>query len=213
MKKPVICFDWDGTLCDSMRLCVEELRLTLRRMGLPDQLDEVLRRCNGPTYEEAASIIGVPEDRVEEYTRIRLSAGLELCPTVNRLFPGVREMLGALRERATLCVVSNGMQDYLTLCLRAFDLEGVFQRTETFRHGRAKGQALAEVICDLRPERVWMVGDRLGDIRAGQENGVPTVAACYGYGTPEEWACADMRARTVEELRALLLAAVTEGGA
>lgn len=206
MKKPVICFDWDGTLADSMPLCVAEVRETLRIMGLPEQPEEVLRRCNGPTYEEAASIIGVPADRVGEYTEIRLRAGLELCPTVNRPFPGAREMLEALRGRATLCVVSNGMEDYLDLCLKSFGLEGMFEQVKTFRHGRSKAQALAEVITDLKPERVLMVGDRLGDIEAGKANGVLTVAACYGYGTPEEWAAADKQARTVEELAALLLA-------
>ena len=210
MAKPVICFDWDGTLADSMQLCVEELRLALKRMGLPAQPDEVLRRCNGPTYEEAASIVGVPEERVGEYTRLRLQAGLELCPTVNHLFPGVREMLATLRARATLCVVSNGMSDYLELCLRSFGVEGVFERIETFKHGRSKAEALAEVIADLKPERVWMVGDRLGDLEAGKANGVPTIVACYGYGTPEEWAAADLQARTVEELAALLMGLVTK---
>jgi phosphoglycolate phosphatase-like HAD superfamily hydrolase len=58
--KPVIFFDWDGTLCDSMQLCIEENRNTLRLLCLPDQPDEVLRRCNGPTFEEAAPIIGIP---------------------------------------------------------------------------------------------------------------------------------------------------------
>lgn len=205
MAKPVICFDWDGTLCDSMRLCVEELRLTLRRMGLPERPDEVLGRCNGPTYEEAAAIVGVPEARMEEYTRTRLRAGLELCPTVNHLFPGIRDMLEALRGKATLCVVSNGMGEYLDLCLRTFGVKECFARVETFRHGRSKAQALSEVIADMKPDRVWMVGDRLGDIEAGKANRVPTVAVCYGYGTPEEWAAADIQARTVEELTALLL--------
>ena len=104
MKRSMICFDWDGTLADSMRLCVEEVRLTLRRMGLPEQPEAVLRSCNGPTYEEAAALIGVPEERVAEYSDIRLRAGLELCPTVNHLFPGVKEMLEALQGKATLCV-------------------------------------------------------------------------------------------------------------
>ena len=43
-----------------------------------------------------------------------------------------------------------------------------------------------------------------GDILAGVENGLPTAAACFGYGTPEEWAHADFQARTVPELRAWL---------
>lgn len=204
MQKPVICFDWDGTLADSMQLCVEEVRLTLERMGLPVPSEDVLRSCNGPNDEEAAPLIGIPQHRLAEYLDIRVNTGLALCPTVNHLFPGVREMLDALRDKAVLCVVSNGMSNYIDLCLRVFGLEGVFRRTEAFRHGRSKAQALAEVLSDLKPERVWMVGDRLGDIEAGKANGVPTIAACYGYGAPEEWAAADMRAQTVAELSVLL---------
>ena len=205
MPKPVICFDWDGTLCDSMTLCVEEIRLTLTRMGLPVPPDEVLRRCNGPSDEEAAAIIGIPEERLEEYMDTRLHAGLELCPSVNHLFPGAKEMLERLCASASLCVVSNGLREYIDLCLRLFGLEGVFVRTEAFQHGRSKAQALAEVLDALKPDRAWMVGDRLGDLAAGKANGIPTVVACYGYGTPEEWAEADIQARTVEELTALLL--------
>ena len=205
MTRPVICFDWDGTICDSMTLCIEELRLTLTRMGLPVPPDEVLRLCNGPNDEEAAAIIGIPEDRVAEYMDIRLHAGLELCPAVNHLFPGAKEMLESLCGRATLCVVSNGLPDYIDLCLKLFGLEGVFTRTEAFKHGRSKAQALAKVLADLKPERVWMVGDRLGDIEAGKANGIPTIAACYGYGTPDEWNAADKQVGTVEELGNMLL--------
>ena len=210
MAMPVICFDWDGTLCDSMTLCVEELRLTLTRMGLPVPPDEVLRQCNGPNDEEAAAIIGIPEDRVAEYMDIRLHAGLELCPSVNHLFPGAKDLVESLCDRAVLCVVSNGLRDYIDLCLRLFGLEDAFVRTEAFKHGRSKAEALAEVIADLKPDRVWMVGDRLGDIEAGTANGVKTVAACYGYGTPDEWAAADIQARTVEELKRMLAKAVAE---
>ena len=205
MTRPVICFDWDGTLADSMPLCVAEVRQTLRVMGLPDQPDEVLRRCNGPTYEDAAAIVGVPADRVAEYMDIRLHAGMELCPTVNRLFPGTREMLEMLQGRAALCVVSNGQREYIDLCLKLFGLENVFTRTEAFKHGRSKAQALAEVLSDLGASRAWMVGDRLGDIEAGKANGIPTIAACYGYGTPDEWNAADRQAATMEALGSMLL--------
>ena len=205
MTRPVICFDWDGTIADSMPLCVAEVRQTLRLMGLPEQPEETLRRCNGPTYEDAAAIVGVPENRVAEYMDIRLRSGMELCPTVNRLFPGAREMLESLWERAALCVVSNGQREYIDLCLRLFGLEGVFARTEAFQHGRSKARALAEVLRDFGASRAWMVGDRLGDIEAGKANGIPTIAACYGYGTPDEWNAADHQAATVEELRRMLL--------
>ncbi len=205
MKKPVIFFDWDGTLCDSMQLCIEENRNTLRLLGLPDQPDEVLRRCNGPTFEEAAPIIGVPQARMEEYCRIRLSCALALVEKVNRLFPGARELLSALKDKAELCIVSNGTQAYLTRCMQHFGLEGVFHRIVWSHPERTKGQNLAGLIAELQPECAVMVGDRIGDIRAGRENGLTTIAAAFGYGNDAEYAEADLRADSMAQLQEMLL--------
>ena len=205
MKKPVIFFDWDGTLCDSMQLCIEENRNTLRILGLPDQPDKVLRRCNGPTFEEAAPIIGIPADRMDEYCRVRLSCALDLVEKVNRLFPGARELLTALKPHADLCIVSNGTEAYLKKCLKHFGLEDAFRLVVWCHPERTKTQNLALAIAELQPERAVMVGDRTGDTRAGKANGLPTIAAAFGYGNAEEWAEADLRADTMAELQELLL--------
>lgn len=203
--KPVICFDWDGTLCDSMELCIQENRTTLLKMGLPDQPDEVLRRCNGPTFEEAATFIGIPADRMDEYCRIRLACALDLVPKVNRLFPGAKELLAALAPHAELCIVSNGTEAYLTRCIKQFGLEGVFHRIVWCHPERTKTQNLALLLAEIQPERAVMVGDRIGDIRAGKENGLPTIAAAFGYGNDAEFVQADQRANTMEELQEQLL--------
>ena len=203
--RPVIFFDWDGTLCDSMDLCIQENRNTLLQMGLPDQPDEVLRRCNGPTFEESAPMLGVPADRLEEYCRIRLACALDLVPKVNRLFPGAKALLAALQPHADLCIVSNGTEAYLTRCMAQFGTGDFFRRIVWCHPERTKTQNLALLIDELRPERAVMVGDRLGDIRAGKENGLPTIAAAFGYGSAEEQSQADQSAHTMEELQTLLL--------
>ncbi len=203
--KPVIFFDWDGTLCDSMELCIQENRNTLLKMGLPDQPDEVLRRCNGPTFEEAAPFIGIPADRMEEYCRIRLACALELVPKVNRLFPGAKELLTVLAPHAELCIVSNGTEAYLTRCLKLFGLEGVFRRVVWCHPERTKTQNLALLLEELQPGRAVMVGDRIGDILAGKDNGLPAIAAAFGYGSEDEFTRADQIARTMDELQHMLL--------
>ncbi|MBQ8556897.1 MAG: HAD family hydrolase [Clostridia bacterium] len=205
MERPVICFDWDGTLADSMDLCIGEVRTCLLRMGLPDLSDETLRQCNGPTFEEAVPLLGIPEERIPEYLQTRLAAGLELVPQINRLFPGARELLEVLRPHADLCIVSNGTAEYVGLCLKTFHLEGVFHRIVTCRPDRTKTQNLAALLVELQPRRAVMVGDRLGDIRAGKDNGIPTIAACYGYGSEAEYAVADRRVESVAELQAVLM--------
>ncbi|MGN1019137.1 MAG: HAD family hydrolase [Aristaeellaceae bacterium] len=201
MKKPAILFDWDGTLADSMDLCIGEVRLALTRMGLPVPPEAVIRQCNGPTFEESIPLLGIPRERAEEYLRVRLQAGLELCPRVNRLFPGVREMLLTLRERADLCIASNGTADYLALCQRVFGLEGVFRAVRAAQQGRTKAGAVADILAEVRPCAAIMVGDRLGDIEAGKANGLPTLCAAYGYGDAGAWAAADQAAENVAELQ------------
>ena len=203
--KPVICFDWDGTLCDSMELCVNENRMVLERLGLPPVPEATLRRCNGPTFEEAAPMLGVPPERMEEYCTKRLECALSLVDQVNRLFPGARELLTALAPHAELCIVSNGTAPYITRCKDVFGLHGVFRRTVTCHPERTKTQNLALLLEELQPERAVMVGDRMGDILAGKANGLPTIAACFGYGSEAEWAQADQRAATMAELQQLLL--------
>ena len=205
MKKPLICFDWDGTLCDSMELCIHENRMALERLDLPPVDESTLRRCNGPTFEEAAPMLGVPAERLAEYCRVRLECALSLVPRVNRLFPGAKELLTTLAPHAELAIVSNGTAPYLRLCKDVFGLHGVFLRTVTSHPERTKTQNLALLLEELKPQRAIMVGDRLGDIRAGQNNGLPTVAACFGYGNNEEYAQADMRAQTMQELQQMLL--------
>lgn len=202
--KPVIYFDWDGTLCDSMALCVRENRLALERMGLPVPAEETLRACNGPTYREAVPILNVPPARTEEYCRIRLETVLEILPEVNRMYEGAREMLLALQPHADMCIVSNSSMEYLQLCLRTFGLEGVFSRVAAAQIGRTKTQNLAALLDEMRPERAVMIGDRLGDIAAGADNGLMTIACDYGYGSPEESQKADYHAASVQDLAAML---------
>ena len=205
MKKPVIFFDWDGTLCDSMELCIQENRMALERMGLPAMPEIALRACNGPTFREAAPILQVPADRVEEYCRVRQDCEDALVPQVNRLFPGAAEMLTALRPLAELCIVSNGTAAYLAQCQEVFGLQGVFTRVAASHPQRTKTQNLALLLAELQPERAIMVGDRLGDILAGRGNGLKTIAACFGYGNEAEYAQADMRADSMQALQQMLM--------
>ena len=204
-KKPLICFDWDGTLADSMDLCLAECRAALKAMNLPDLPDEIIATCNGPTDWDACAILGVPDDWRTEFVRIRAAAGLELTPTVNRLYPGIADMLRALAEKADLAVVSNGQGPYIRLCVEVFGLQGLFVTTRAFTEGMTKADLLRDVLTQVQPERAIMVGDRAGDILAGKACGLPTVAACYGCGNEADYTQADVRCADVAGLQRYLL--------
>lgn len=208
--KPFIFFDFDGTIVDSMDLCVQGVLKAMRHLGLPEPPIALCEACNGPTFEETVPMLGIPPERAGEYYAVRTAAEDELCEAINKPYPGVGDMLRALSGKAELCIVSNGQRSYIDQCIALFGFEGLFSHIEGSRPGRTKTQALQEMLDALRPERAVMVGDRLGDLMAGKACGLPTVAACYGFGTPEEWDVATWGARDMQEMQRVLEAWVND---
>ena len=212
-QRRLICFDWDGTLADSMNLCVQEIRLALERCGLPPVPEEVIRRCNGPIYQESTAVLGLPPERAEEFLAARFQAEMEIVASTQRLFPGVKEMLLALCPEADLAIVSNGLPDYLSRSLQVTGLAGLFTQVRPLCPGLSKAQSLAALLAETQPVAALMVGDRAGDLQAGKSCGLTTVAAAYGYGTAEEWALADAVAEQPMELVRLLPALLEQSAA
>lgn len=211
MSLPLICFDWDGTLADSMGMCVAHMAATFHEMGLPPFDPADRWKCNGPTYQESAALLGLPQARWAEFFAVRRRQELAAVNAYQKLFPGVAEMLAALKGRARLAIVSNGYPDYLALSLGKTGVRPFFDLVEGLKDGRGKSEALGEVLRRTAPPRAIMVGDREGDLAAGRANGLPTLAACYGYGSPREWASATRQAATVAELRSLLASFISGG--
>jgi phosphoglycolate phosphatase len=153
-----------------------------------------------------AVLLGLPAHRREDFCRIWEVQALLLLPDYQRPFPGVLKMLDALSSCARLCIASNGKPEYLQASLELMGIKKYFHEVKGGAPGRTKGQSVKELLSDSFSRRVMMAGDRMADIQAGRDNGLYTVAACYGYGSPEEWADADWKAQTVEELTDICLA-------
>ena len=204
-RRPTIYFDWDGTLADSMPLCIAHIRQTLEELGLPPKTNAEMAKCNGPTYQESVQVLGIPDNMVEAYLETRQRVELALVNEWQRLFPGIREMLQSLAPLADLVIVSNGLPDYLHASMQKTGIAEYFTRVQPLIPGKTKTQVLRMVVDEMQPIRCVMVGDRRGDVLAGRDNGLPTIAACYGYGLPDEWALADRQAYSVEQLQQQLM--------
>lgn len=200
MTKPLIIFDWDGTLADSMALCIREVSLALERTGLPLRTEEEIRACNGPTHLEALDVLHIPQEKREAFGQARLQAEMESIPQVLTLYPGIADLLHTLQPIATVVIASNGVFPYVDAGSKATGVHDCFHRIEASKPGRTKAQAIAEMLEDYQPTKAAMVGDRLNDFLSGRANQLPTVACTYGYGTPEEYAIADYQVSSVSEL-------------
>ncbi len=202
--RPVIFFDWDGTLADSIDLTEHEVADAVREMGLPVPSAEMCRACNGPSLEKSAQMVGVPFERIEEYRNLRRVCAVNNIPQYERLFPGVFGMIERLSEKADLVIMSNGCEEYVKTACSFLKLNDFFRIIQTQIPGKEKNETLGILMDLLRPYAPIMVGDRLDDINAGKDNGICTLYAGYGYGGPEEGRDAVLTAQSVWEMEQLL---------
>ena len=200
-----IYFDWDGTLADSMDLCLQEVAEALQAVGHERVTGAELRACNGPTPAESCGFFGLEGERAEAYLQARHDAQLRLIPTLQKLYPGIAQSVWRLKERAELYIVSNGLGDYVRASVRSTGLDGAFSRIEAGHPELTKGQLLGKMLADARSDRAILVGDREGDIRAALENGLPAIAVRYGYGTEAEFAGATRIVDTVAAMEQALM--------
>ena len=133
----------------------------------------------------------------------------------NQVYPGIREMLGNLKQSgAVLMVATSKPELFSRQILEHFDLMKYFDFLggATMEEKRtAKADVIRHVLetCGLEDclSRMRMVGDREYDILGARENNIQSVGVLYGYGDRRELeeAGADTLAETVEDLEKLLI--------
>jgi phosphoglycolate phosphatase len=207
-------FDMDGTLVDST-----ELAYLAARDGLLDYYRERGLEPRLPSRAELTALVGLPsleyfagllppERRadaaalralVSRHEREHLAAGR------GRLFDGVWETLGLLRERGfRLGLVSNCGQNYFDANLEHLRLREVMDVAFCLDHLPSKIENVRAALAHLGCRDGVMVGDRRADIEAGRANGLRTVGCAYGFGTREELAEADFWIDAPRELPGVL---------
>ena len=135
MLKGVI-FDLDGTLGDTLQLCIDSFREAVAPAIGRRLTDEEIVARFGPTEEGMVRAL-VPE-RADEYVEGYLrhyEAGHEACPAP---FDGIPELLAELKEAGMRLGLVTGKGARSTrITLRRFGLDGAFEIVETGSEGGA----------------------------------------------------------------------------
>jgi len=182
----LVVFDWDGTLYDSTALIVQSIQAACRDLGaeVPDdrRASYVIGLGLRAAMEHAAP--GLEPERypllAERYKHHYLCRQHALT-----LFPGVLEMLQALRRRNHWLAVATGKsRSGLDEALASAELDGLFDGTRTADETQSKPhpQMLQELMREFgtEPERTLMIGDTTHDLELAANAGTPCVAVSYG---------------------------------
>ena len=214
-----VLFDLDGTLVDTAPDMVAVLQELQRSHGI-DPVDYELGRAyvsNG-----ALGLLGLGFPEIEHAVGSELHAAyleryaLRLCEA-SVLFPGLDRLLQVL-DAAGLPwgVVTNKpahLTDPLLDCLALAARSACTVSGDTLPQRKPDPAPLLHAceLAGLLPQNTIYVGDASRDIQAGQNAGMATIAAAYGYVTPDDdpqrWG-ADLVAADTAELTQILLKAV-----
>ena len=165
-----IIFDMDGTLGDTLQLCIESYR---------DTTEEVTGRK--PTEEEVVSYFGLSDRGVlgallgmnpdaadlptETFVRIYCERHDELAPAP---FPGAAEMLKRLKERGLKLALLTGKEQITAApTVKKYDMEGVFDLQlygDPYYNAKADNLKRAMEAWQLRADEIIYVGDAPSDI-------------------------------------------------
>lgn len=206
MQKAIL-FDLDGTLTDSGEGIINCAQMTLERFGLPVPSREEMRVFVGPPLAESFVKFGIPADRTEEAIAIFRSRYIPIGKFENHPYPGIRELLEALKAQGhKLYVATSKPETTAHEVLEHFDLARYFDQIcgATFDQTRtSKSDVIAFLLAQNgRSDNLVMVGDTAFDVIGAAAHGIPTIGVAWGYGETADLAAAGAAsiANTPQEL-------------
>lgn len=207
-----IFFDLDGTLTDSGEGITNSGMYAFGQLGLPLPDRAEFRKMVGPPLKTGFSVLGVPQEMIEDAIRLYRENYNRIGKYQNRVYPGIEEMLKALKEAGCNLYVATSKPEQLAReILEGFGLSGYFEYIAgaTWDHSRESKDDVLRHLISLTgaAEGTIMVGDTQYDVLGAHQRNIPCVGVTWGYGLLEELEKADAEAvaDTTEELLAYLL--------
>ena len=206
--RPVVLFDFDGTVADTGRAVMTSTRKTLAARGFSEaQMGDLRRMIGPPLWKSFHDFYGFSREESEVVANEYRAFFEELGPEDYPVFPGIPELLDGLVSRGRRLAVATSRLEG-----KAIDMVhelGLSQFEAVVGMNPAKGrETKADSIRDAlaalgaSASDAVMVGDRHNDVEGAHAMGVPCVGIYSGAAKPgeHEAAGADAVAHSVAEL-------------
>lgn len=177
-----VIFDLDGTIADTLPLCIAAFRKSIEPLAGRTITDEEIIATFGPSEE--GTIQALAPDHYEQGVAGYLRLYKELHHMCAEPFEGIIPLLSELLQKGVKVAMVTGKGQHSTaISLEQFGLTGHFELVETGSPaGPRKAEGIANILQQwtaVAPEATWYVGDAPSDIIACRKAGIPIVAAAW----------------------------------
>lgn len=180
-----VIFDMDGTLGDTLPLCIESFRRAIYDMDGRSLADEEISRHFGPSdlgviqrlLPDNPELVKPAMERMLYYYKL-LHPSMSPAP-----FPGTIELLQKLQDQGIILgMVTGKCMETAIITLKQFRIFEFFPMVEPGSPGKViKGECLLRIAdhYGLAPDEMLYVGDAVSDIVACRQSSVPIAAAAW----------------------------------
>ena len=177
-----IIFDLDGTIADTLPLCIKAFRNAIGPLINRPVSDEEIIATFGPSEE--GTIMALAPKHYEKGVAGYLHFYKEFHGMCSEPFEGIKELLAFLQEAGVAIAMVTGKGQYSThISLEQFGLTKYFHLLETgWPQGPRKAAGIGAILQQwkhLNKEEVVYVGDAPADIDASRKAGIPVMAAAW----------------------------------
>lgn len=189
-----ILFDLDGTLTEPAEGITNAVKYALEKFGICDVSREELLKFIGPPLRDSfKDYYDFNEEDSQKAVRYYREYFGEKGIFENKVYPGITDLLGRLKEKGkTLVVATSKPEKYTVQILDRFHLAEYFDFVAgaTMDNSRTRKADIIQYAINHAPildvEKAIMIGDRHHDIDGANAAHMDSIGVLYGYGTKEE---------------------------
>ena len=211
MNIKAVIFDLDGTLANTLPLCIAAFRAAIEPLAARTISDEEIIATFGPSEE--GTVMALAPNQFDKGVADYLQHYDHFHPMCPEPFDGMKELLTALQQKNIHISMMTGKGKLSAeLSLERFGLSHFFEQVETgIKSGPSKPEGIQRILdsySDIKLEEVIYVGDAPSDVDACRKVGIPIVSAAWAETAEPEKLIPlkpDYLFYTVDDFRAWLL--------
>lgn len=186
MSPPVVIFDFDGTIANTLDSIIDIMNHLSYEFGFRKIKENDIQYLRGERPRSILKHLGISIFKlpfVVRKARREINSHIELLSPSVDLLP----VLKVLKENGCqIGIVTTNIEENVRKFLHANNLDQ-FDFFYTAKKVFGKDKTISRIAKDMKLEKsnVYFVGDEIRDIEAGRKAGIKTIAVGWGYNTKD----------------------------